>query len=308
MSALDPDAAAIVQASHDAGFDRPFRQIGLEEARRLIKARPVPDAPSDGATRDFEIPREDGTGIPVRLYGEGRVGRPVLVWVHGGGFILGDLSSGDATCRSLAAKADCAVVNVDYRLAPEHPYPAALEDVLDVVRWIGSDGERHGLDASRIVVAGESAGAHLSAAVSAILRDEAVRPVLQVVICPSTQFSTDWPSMTANADGPIARRDDVVWFWDQYIPDDESRSDWRAAPGCAPHDRLTVPALVITAELDPLVDDGHAYARRLAEAGVRVDYREYTGVMHGFFRFVGAIGKADEAEAVVVEAIRACGN
>jgi acetyl esterase len=307
MSALDPDAAAVVQAMYDAGFDRPFHEIGLEEARRLLNARPIPPAPASD-TRDFEIPRGDGTGIPVRLYGEGSAGQPLLVWIHGGGFIFGDLGSGDATCRSLASKAGCLVLNIDYRLAPEHPYPAALDDVLDVLRWVGSDGERHGLDAARIVVAGESAGAHLSAAVSAILRDEAVCPVLQVVICPSTQFSTDWSSMTANADGPVARRDDVEWFWDQYIADDESRRDWRAAPGLAPLDRFTVPALVVTAELDPLVDDGRAYARRLAEAGVPVDYREYTGVMHGFFRFVGAIGKADEAEAVVVDAIRACGD
>jgi acetyl esterase len=306
MSALDPEAAAVVQAMYDAGFDRPFREIGLEESRRLLKARPIPPAPAYD-TRDFEIPREDGTGIPVRLYGKGSPGQPLLVWIHGGGFIFGDLSSGDATCRSLASKAGCPVLNIDYRLAPEHPYPAALDDVLDVLRWVGSDGEQYGLDATRIVVAGESAGAHLSACVSTILRDETVCPVLQVLICPSTVFSTEWQSMSEHADGPVARRDDAAWFWSQFISE-EDRKDWRAAPGLAPLEQYRVPALVITADHDPLVDDGRAYARRLEEAGVRADYHEYTGVMHGFFRFVGVIAKADEAEAVVVDAIRSCAD
>ena len=302
---LDPDAAAVVEAIYAAGFERPFRELGLEEARRLIAARPVPPAPSARATRDFEIARGDGGSVPVRLYGaDAGPGRPVVVWSHGGGFILGDLTSGDATCRSLAAKAECAVLNVDYRLAPEHPYPAAFDDVLAVLRWIGTDGERHELDRSRIVVAGESAGAHLSAAASVVLRDEDVRPVLQVLICASTQFTTGWPSMADHADGPLARRDDVEWFWSQYIADDETRKDWRAAPALAPLDHYKVPALIITADHDPLVDDGRAYAQRLREAGVEVDYREYTGVMHGFFRFLGAISKADAAESVVVEAIR----
>jgi acetyl esterase/lipase len=301
---LDPDAATVVQAIYAAGFHRPFRDLGVQASRRLIKARPVPPAPSVRATRDVEVPRGHAS-VSVRIYGASATSvRPVVVWVHGGGFILGDLSSGDATCRSLAAKADCAVVNVDYRLAPEHPYPAAFEDVLAVVRWIGTDGERYGLDKRRIILAGESAGAHLSAATSVVLRDEAVAPVLQVLICPSTQFSTDWPSMAAHADGPLARRDDVEWFWSQYIADEQARTDPLAAPALAPLDHYTVPALIITADHDPLVDDGRAYAQRLKEAGVEVDYREYSGVMHGFFRFVGQIGKADAAESLVVQAIR----
>jgi acetyl esterase len=305
---LDPDAATVVQAIYAAGFHRPFRDLGVEESRRLIKGRPAPPAPLVRATRDLEVPR-DHASVSVRIYGTGATfGRPVVVWVHGGGFILGDLSSGDATCRSLSAKADCAVLNVNYRLAPEHPYPAAFDDVVAVVRWIGTDGERYGLDKKRIILAGESAGAHLSAAACVALRDEDVAPVLQVLICPSTQFSTDWPSMTANADGPLARRDDVEWFWTQYIVDEQARMDPRAAPALAPLDHYTVPALIITADHDPLVDDGRAYAQRLQEAGVEVDYREYSGVMHGFFRFVGRIGKADAAESLVVKAIQSAAN
>ena len=306
---LDADAQRVVEAIYDAGFRQPFRELGLERARELINGRPVPPAPEARATRDLGVARPDGTEIPVRLYeADATTDRRVVVWVHGGGFILGDLSTGDAMCRSVAAETGRVVLNVDYRLAPEHPYPAGLDDVLAVIRWVGTDGGRHGLDGSQLVVAGESAGAHLLAAAALILRDEAVCPALQILICPSTQFSTDWPSMSVNADGPLARRDDVEWFWSQYIPDDATRTDWRAAPACAPLDHYKVPALIITADHDPLVDDGRAYAQRLIAAGVGVDYREYTGVMHGFVRFTGAIEKADAARSVVMEAIRALGR
>ena len=232
------------------------------------------------------------------------VGLPVTVFFHGGGWVVGDLESHDHCCRVIAAKADCVVVAIDYRLAPEAKFPAAIDDAWAATEWVATHGDELNVDTSRLAVAGDSAGGNLAAVVANISRDhEHVEIIQQALIYPVTDGTCDRPSMTENAEGYLLSRNAMDWFHEHYTVTVEDLSDPRYSPifsdlAGAP------PAVVVTAGFDPLRDQGNAYAAKLVEAGVDVDHMEYAGMFHGFFSMDAGLNVASEAQDQVAAALK----
>jgi acetyl esterase len=207
----------------------------------------------------------------------------LVVYYHGGGWVLGDLETHDATCRRLANASDCIVVAVDYRLAPEHKFPAAVEDCYAAALWAAENAASLGVDAARVAVAGDSAGGNLAAVVSLLAKQRGGPPLAhQALIYPVTDFDFQRPSYQENAEGYLLTRQAMEWFWRQYLNDDAEGADPLASPLRAPDLRGLPPATVITAEYDPLRDEGEVYAERLAQAGVPTTCVRYLGQIHGF--------------------------
>jgi acetyl esterase len=281
--ALDPGAAALLQQMAQTGAP-PIHQLPVPEARRMMQmmvaAAPRPQV---GRVEDRAIPGPAGE-IPVRIYWP-RSGQRVglVVYYHGGGWVLGDLETHDATCRRLANASDCIVVAVDYRLAPEHKFPAAVEDCYAAALWAAENAASLGVDAARVAVAGDSAGGNLAAVVSLLGKQRGGPPLAhQALICPVTDFDFQRPSYQENAEGYLLTRQAMEWFWRQYLNDDAEGADPLASPLRAPDLRGLPPATVITAEYDPLRDEGEVYAERLAQAGVPTTCVRYLGQIHGF--------------------------
>jgi acetyl esterase len=226
---------------------------------------------------------------------------PVLVYFHGGGWVIGDLDSHDVVCRQLAQAAGCAVVSVDYRMAPEHKFPAAVEDAYAATEFVARNGASFGVDGHRLAVGGDSAGGNLAAVVCLMVRDalradhEAVRPSLQLLIYPATDMTMTLPSIGEFADGYFLTRDTMRWFIDHYLPSRDAARDWRASPLFAASLADVPPAYVITAGFDPLRDEGIAYAQKLRAAGVTVDHIDYGGMIHGFISMGGVISTTQRA-------------
>lgn len=241
-------------------------RAGVRE-RRAVRPR----GPELQHVRDTFVPSGDRR-VPVRRYRPGDGPRPVLVFLHGGGFVLGDLDTHDRTCRRIAQECDLDVVAVDYRLAPEHPYPAAVEDAVAVLRHVRPDA-----------VAGDSAGGFLAAAACLGLRAEGgPLPAIQALICPNTDLALDHPSIAEKGTGYGLDADALAVFVEQFVPDPAER---RAASPLHADDLSGLPAaLIVTAEHDALRDEGGAYARRLAQAGVPVRHRVEPGLVHGFIQ------------------------
>ena len=290
---LDPQAAAYLDQLRELRAP-PHWEVGPAEARRLmdeaapgIFGKPDPVASVEDA---------DADGVPVRVYRPAGREVPALVWFHGGGWVLGSLASHDRLCRTLAARSGCAVVAAEYRLAPEHPYPAAVEDAWTATSWAARRFPA-------LAVGGDSAGGHLAAVAALRARDRDVPLVMQVLIYPVTDSGCDTPSYAEHAQVPNLTAETMRWFWDQFCPD-----HWRGEPEAsvlgAPDLRAVAPALVLTAEYDVLRDEGEAYARRLVDAGVPVQLTRYDGQIHGFLRMPAAIERANHAIDEVAEAIR----
>ena len=238
-----------------------------------------------------------GGDIPVRVYRpeEGTV-LPVLVYFHGGGWVIGSLESHDGTCRELARDAGCVVVAVDYRLAPENRYPAAADDCYAVTCWVAENGDALGIDPGRLAVGGDSAGGNLAAAVSLMARDRNGPAItFQLLIYPVTDADFSRPSYVENAEGYFLTTSAMEWFWGHYVPDEGQRSEAYCAPQQAKDLAGLPPALVITAEFDPLRDEGEAYAGRLQQAGVETTLTRYDGMIHGFFSMGGVSKAAQDA-------------
>jgi len=255
---------------------------------------------------DRTIPGPAGD-IPVRLYtpeAEGPL--PLLVYFHGGGFVVGSLDTHDGTCRSLANGAGCCVVSVAYRLAPEHPFPAAPEDCYAVTRWLAEHAAELGGDPARIAVAGDSAGGNLAAVVALLCRDRG-GPALahQLLIYPVIEHAFDTPSYADNAEGYMLTTSMMKWFWEQYLENEESGRDSLASPILATSHEDLAPATVITAAFDPLRDEGEAYATRLIGAGVRTKLVRYDGVFHGFFSMNALIDDGQRAVDQACAGLRA---
>jgi acetyl esterase/lipase len=257
--------------------------------------------------RTFPGPAGD---VPVRVYvpTSDPGPRPVLVYFHGGGWVIGDLESHDATVRALAAASGVTVVAVDYRLAPEHPFPAAVDDCLAAVRWVAepSTTAELGVDPDRMAVGGDSAGGNLAAVAAQQLRDTGPALRFQLLVYPATEMHLSHPSIDENADGYFLTRADMAWFRGHYCP----REDWndpRMSPLLAHDDtvRDVAPALVITAEFDPLRDEGEAYAAKLQAAGVDAKVSRYDSVIHGFFSMSDMVPEGKAAIDEAAEALRA---
>lgn len=233
---------------------------------------------------DRSIPGPGGS-IPVRIYTPALPGPlPALMFFHGGGFVVGDLDTVDFRCRMLNEWVGCVVVSVDYRLAPEHLFPAAVEDCYAATAWVAQHSAGLSVDPGRIAVGGDSAGGNLAAVVALMARDEGGPAlVFQYLAYPVTDTNFETPSYHENAEGYGLSLAQMRWYWDRYVPDAEDRNNPLAAPLRAESLRGLPPALVVTAEYDPLRDEGKAYAKRLAAAGVKVELRCYDGLIHGFF-------------------------
>jgi acetyl esterase len=255
---------------------------------------------------DRLVPTPEGD-IAVRVYTpEAAVGanRGVLLWLHGGGWVIGDLDTADATCRALANRAGAVVVSVDYRLAPEHPAPAALEDCLSALMWTVENAELLGVDATKVAVGGDSAGGNLAAMLCQRVRDDFGPEVdFQLLVYPVTDLTLGHPSMEENAEGYFLTKASMEWFVDCYLGDRE-RKDPAVSPLFADDLSGLPPALVITAEYDPLRDEGEAYATRLQEAGVPTQHLRYDGQIHGFFAMASMLDDARAALDVAGAALR----
>ncbi|CAL9629491.1 Acetyl esterase [Streptomyces sp. enrichment culture] len=272
---------------------RPLYTMTLAEARAADLASIQADAgtpePVEQVT-DTSMPGPGGA-LPVRVYrpaGEGPL--PVLVYFFGGGWTLGSLDTGDAICRSLANAVGCLTIAVGYRLAPEHKFPAAPEDCFAGLRWAAEHAGRYGGDPSRLAVGGDSAGGNLAAAVTLMARDAGGPGLLaQVLVYPNTDCLADTPSRRENTDPLLFNDKSVHWYWDNYLASAEHAVHPLASPlRAADHSGLP-PALVITAEYDPLRDEGEEYARRLRDSGVPVEATRYAGMAHGFFAMAGTL-------------------
>ncbi|MFI9106454.1 alpha/beta hydrolase [Streptomyces fildesensis] len=293
-----------------AAGTRPLYTLDLAEARAadLAAARSAGGVPEPvGSVLDTEIPGPGGL-LPVRVYRPESDGRPlpVLCYFFGGGWTLGTLDTCDAICRRLANAAGCVVVSVGYRLAPEHRFPAALYDCRAAVEWIAGHADEHGGDGSRLAVGGDSAGANLAAALTLHLRDHGGPPVAaQLLVYPNTDHLADTASRRENQDPVFFNHRSVDWYWRHYLADPAHGADPYASPLRAGDLGGLPPALVITAEYDPLRDEGEQYAECLAAAGVPVTLSRYDGMIHGFFAMPGELDAAataqDEAAAFLAE-------
>ena len=302
---LDPQAKAFLDQIVAIGGPS-LTAVPVDEARKMMEmlsAMRGAEVPVASAV-DRTIPGPAGP-IPVRVYTPNGSGPfPLLVWFHGGGWVLGSLATHDGICRSLAAGAGSVVVSVDYRLAPEHRYPAAADDCFAATQWCAAHAGELGADAAQLAIGGDSAGGNLTAVVAQMARDRGgPRLVFQLLVYPVTDSACDTPSYRDNAEGYLLTAADMHWFWGHYLGDARERGrEPYASPLRA--DRLTglPPALVVTAEFDPLRDEGEAYGAALAKAGVPARVSRYDGMVHGFFG-MGAV--IDRANAAVREA---CGH
>lgn len=255
---------------------------------------------------DRRIPGPEGS-IPVRIYRpEGDGPLPILVYFHGGGWVICNLDTHDAACRKLANAAVCIVVSVDYRLAPEHKFPAAVDDCYAATQWVANHAESLYGDPTRIAVGGDSAGGNLAAAVSLMARDRnGPSLVYQLLIYPVTDhYTIHTPSYQENAEGYFLTQADMIWFWDHYLSSEEDRKHPHAVPLQAESLHGLPPALVITAEYDPLRDEGEMYARRLQEAGVPTLLKRYNGMIHGFFNMAAVLSQGQQGIADSAKLLR----
>jgi len=294
--AVDPQIRALL----DQGTGVPATHtLPLDVARAQYEARIALMAPAAeiASVREQTI---DGPGGPLRIriytpHGTGPF--PLLVFFHGSGFVLCSLDTHDGMCRNLCAGSECVVASVDYRLAPEHKFPAGIEDCLYATRWAAAHAPELGTDARRVAVAGDSAGGNMAAVTALRLHDEG-GPALcgQLLLYPVTDYHTPGTSSyQENAEGYGLTRDTMKWFWDHYLSDPSEGAHPHASPLRAPDLSGLPPALLVTAEYDPLRDEGEFYAEKLRANGVPTALTRYDGVNHGFMFWVGVVDKADSA-------------
>jgi acetyl esterase len=286
-----PDVALFLQYLNSIPGPK-IHEIGADAARAMSRGmRDIADLPTGplAVLRDLTMPGPDGGEIALRLFDarESRKPGPVLVFFHGGGWVLGDLDGYEPPCAEMARALDLPVVSVAYRLAPENPWPAGPDDCEAAARWVAGAPEALGLAPTSLVLAGDSAGGTLAIVTALALRDRAaaVPVIAQWAIYPAADLATHYPSYTDFRAGYFLTEDSIRWFGESYAPD---ATDWRGSPMVAPLAGLP-PALVTTASLDPIRDQGRAYAAGLAQAGVPVTFREARGNIHGFINIRKAI-------------------
>jgi acetyl esterase len=309
---LDPDAAAVYKAFLEAG--RPaYETVSPAEAREFyLQARFVsnPEPPELASIEPLAIPSPAGP-IPARVYTPVKLRNanglaPCLVFFHGGGWVIGNLDSHDVACRKLADEGQLIVISIDYRLAPEHKFPAAVNDVVAATKWIAGNAKQLGIDASRLVIGGDSAGGNLAAVVAISARDGSGPAIAgQVLIYPAVDFAMKHPSHSEPETSILLTHSAIKWFTGLYLNGPADGDDWRASPARAATLAGLPPAYVLTAGADPLRDEGDEYAKRLKEAGVAVTYRHFPGQFHGFFTMGRLLPQANVAASEIGAWLRA---
>jgi len=308
--ALDPNMKTLLDQIEAIGAP-PLHTMSVADARVSMDAMVTMMGEGEpmGSVEDRLIDA-GGNPLPVRIYrpeGLSEGAAPTLVFYHGGGFVLGGLVSHDRDCRALANRGQCQVIAVDYRLAPEHPFPAAVEDAVAALEFIVAHAGELGVDPGHLAVGGDSAGGNLAAVTALHARDAGIPLKLQLLIYPAVAGSEgDYPSRIENATGYMLDQEAIAWFTGAYFPEGFP-DDWRAAPmHAASHDEVA-PALIITAEFDPLRDEGEAYAAKLEAVGVPAKATRYDGLIHGFFGMGPIVPAAnaavDEAGAALRDAL-----
>lgn len=307
---LHPQMKAILDQAQAAGA-KPFHSMTPAEARQAIGAmleafKGTPEQVAKSERR--EIPGPVGR-MPVQIYtpAAGKAPFPVLVYFHGGGWTIGDVAGWDSFCRSLCNASGCMVISVDYRLAPEHKFPAGPEDCYAAADWAEKNAASIGGDPKRIAVGGDSAGGNLAAVVALMARDRGgPKLAFQLLIYPATDAALDTPSQEQfKDDGYILSKQDMVWFWRHYLRNEDDKENPYACPAEASDLSGLPPALVITAGFDPLRDEGENYAARLQDAGVKCECTRYEGVTHGFVLFGSVLDEARKAVGDMGAALRA---
>ncbi|MFB6270558.1 MAG: alpha/beta hydrolase [Halobacterium sp.] len=296
MTGLDDELADAVAAIDAMGVPE-WNELSVAGARRVEDEVFTPDSVRDVAfVRDLSFDGPAGD-VPVRVYHDDpQESAPVVVFYHGGGWTLGTLDSIGGVCRELAARADCVVVSVDYRLAPEHPFPAAHDDAYAALEWTVENATAFGGDPETVSVAGTSAGGNLAAGVALRARDlDGPELAHQALLYPMTDRDTTRASYREHGDGPLLTRADVEWFWRQYCRSPVDAANPYASVLRAPDHGDLPPATVVTAGHDPLRDEGRAYADALAADGTPVDHRHYPSMAHGFISLTGDVAVADDA-------------
>jgi acetyl esterase len=311
---LHPQAKALLELMIERGVP-PTHTLSPAEARRFyLERRAVtqPAPPAIGETRDLSAHGPHGA-IPLRLYqplaeSDRGAAPPVLVYFHGGGWVIGDLDTHDTLCRELALGSGCAVVAVDYRMGPEHRFPAAVDDCIAATRWVHRNANEIGVDGTRLAVGGDSAGGNLAAVMALALRDDPQpddpRIALQLLIYPATDQRRGAPSHATNGQGYLLTRETMDYFHDHYIDDKAHDLHWRASPLLHPDLSKLPPALVLTAGHDPLRDEALQYSQRLSEAGSLCAHINFERQIHGFITMGRVIDEANTAVAICAAELR----
>jgi len=301
---LHPQAALAIQRAGDLPTNLSPAELRIAYERQRLTL--LPEKPPVPITYQLAIPSDYGP-IPARFYRATKDKKPcpLLVYFHGGGFMLGSLALYDTACRRLAVAGNCAVLSVDYRLAPETQFPGAVLDAYAATRWASDNADLLNIEETKIAVGGDSAGGNLAAVVAQMAQDsKEFSLALQVLIYPMTDQSREYPSYQRNASGYMLTTAALHWFMDNYIPDSEDRKDPLASPMLRQNLKGLPAALVISAEFDPLVDENETYAERLKDAGVACDYVCFPGMIHPFFTLGGVVEDSARAEALVAAALR----
>jgi len=309
---LNPDIAAFLELvgnGRASGKRVPMHQMSPAEAREQFdQSSLLMDAGGETleVVETLSIATRDGACLTARLYSSGALtqaaARPALLYLHGGGYVVGSLDSHDSLCRNLAAMADCVVVSVAYRLAPEFRFPTAAEDALDAWTWLVAEAPRLGIDARRLAVAGDSVGGSLATVLAAQPLEPA--PRLQVLIYPVTDASRSTASIERYGEGYLLEKDSLNWFYEHYQRAATDRLDPRFSPLLAEIPPNMPPALLVLAECDPLHDEGVAYARHLQQAGVAVELKVYAGMTHDFMRMGAIVDEAEEAQQQIARRLQ----
>ena len=309
---LDPDAAAVYRAFQEAG--RPPYESGTPtQARAMYLAgRPVsnPEPPELESAKPLAIPAPHGA-IPARIYTPKMLRKnnglaPCLMFYHGGGWVIGDIDSHDVVCRKLAHEGELIVISIDYRLAPEHKFPAAVDDAIAAVKWVASNAKDLGIDATRLLVGGDSAGGNLAAVVALAARDDdGPKLAGQVLIYPATDFAMRHPSHSEPETSILLTHSVIKWFSNHYLNGPADIDNWKASPARAKTLAGLPPAYLLTAGADPLRDEGDEYAKRLKDAGVPVTYKHFPGQFHGFFTMGKLLQQANIAATGIATWLKA---
>jgi acetyl esterase len=289
--ALDPQAQALLDQMQEAGAP-PFEQMTVGEARQAAYAFiDLQGAPEDVASVGHRFVPGPCCDLPVRIYTpEGEGPFPALVYFHGSGWVILNIEVADIAARALTNRTGCVVVAVNYQKAPEHKFPVPFDDAYAATTWVAEHASELGIDPGRIGVAGDSAGGNLAAAVCLKARDEhGPSLAYQLLIYPVTDYGWDKPSYLENAEGYLLQRETMRWFWGHYLASEAEGDNPLVSPLRAPDLSGLPPALIVTAEFDPLRDDGELYGQRLREAGVPVKISRYDGMIHGFFYMAGVL-------------------